>query len=556
MQNIGLSSFTHVSGSQDARLVVNNSTTKSTITTASEGFGGRVLSFLGRFPLFQGITAVRNHLENIKAENKATVAAFAEALANSYGQNTAEKIITNYNLDSGNIPLTERKIRTLLLPVAQTIQAKESFIRELEQNYGKNVAQQALTMSNFITAGSDKNDLKASIIVTENTTPPDYNTVEALAKNLQQATLASALTSLTRLEGLQKISGSELQSNFAQLSEGSGGLRTLQTLLTNLSNLSGIPGMADFQDTMKSIHVGNGPFSQWGTPGGSVEAWINQASDSDLALAAERIQGIAKDVLGLKGSLQAYQNGRHASIEPPKLNLARFGNISVNPETQVRLQDKTPMPANLVSAGGNPVAIACSYPKGTLSGIESHMRMIVEQKPSCLVVLTGDDQIQGRRLPDYFRQPGTVGNVNIEVEYGVHDRTPSGVEIDNYQLKISTGSDSHTIPVIHVQSWKDHQALQNASQLLELAKITIEASEPVYANMGTGGGLPMIHCFGGVGRTGTLITAMELIKNPSLSSAQIIEELRETRNTKMAEDKPQRQQLQQLEQMLSSGTRF
>lgn len=564
MQNIGLSSFTHVSGNQDARLVINNNNPNdTTVTTANEGFGGRVLSFLGQFPLFQGISAVRNHLENIKTENKAAVSAFAEALANSYGANTAERVISHYSLDSGDTPLTQRKIQTILLPAAQMIQAKESFVRDLEQKYGTNVAQQALTMSNFITAGSDKSNLKASIVVGDNTTPPDYNTVEALAKNLQQATLTSALTSLTRLEGLQKISGPELKANFTQLSEGSGGLRTLQTLLTNLSNLSGIPGMADFQETMKSIHVGNGPFSQWGTPGGTVEAWVKTASSNDLSLAAERIQGITKDTIGLKDKLQAYQNGRPISIEPPKLNLPRFGNIPVNPETQIRLQDKTPMPANLVSTGGSPVAIACSYPKGTLSGIESHMQMILEQRPSCLVVLTGDDQIQARKLPDYFRHSGVVGNVNIQVAPGAQERTPSGVEIDNYQLKISSGADSYTLPVIHVQSWQDHQALKSPTQLLELAQITLEtsgANEPVYENTGTSPSVPMIHCFGGVGRTGTLITAMELIKNPSLSSEQVIADLRDTRNGKMAEDKPQQQQLRQLEQMLGGGfgpsTRF
>ncbi|HHR6406473.1 TPA: type III secretion system effector BopA family protein [Providencia alcalifaciens] len=555
MQHISLSHFSQVSGSQDARLVISNTSNESTITTASEGFCGRILSFLGQFPLFKNISAVKTHIENIKTANQATVAVFAEALSNSYGANTADKVISAYNLSSGDTPLTQRKIQTILLPAAQMMQAKESFVHELEQKYGPNVAQQALTMSNFISAGSNKNNLKASIIVTEGTIPPDYNTVEALAKNIQQAALASALTSLTRIEELQKLSGQELQTKYSKLSEGSGALRTLQTLLTNLSNLSGIPGMEEFQNTLKSVLVGNSPFSQWGTTGGSVEAWVNSASHNDLSLAAERIQGITKDVMALKEKLLAYQSGRPVKIELPKLNLPRFGNIPVNPNTQIHLQDKTPMPANLMSTGGVPVAIACSYPKGTLSGIESHLRMILEQKPSCLVILTGDDQIRAKKLPDYFRQPGTVGSINIQVTQEAGVLTPSGVEIDNYHLKISSETDAYTLPVMHVQSWKDHQALQSTSQLLELAQITLETSnaiEPIYENTRATTSVPMVHCFGGVGRTGTLITAMELIKNPSLSSEKIITDLRETRNKKMVEDRPQQLQLRQLEHMLVS----
>ncbi|HHR6143341.1 TPA: protein-tyrosine phosphatase family protein [Providencia alcalifaciens] len=553
MPKIALSHFLQVSGHQDARLVINSTANESTITTASEGFVGRILSFLGKFPPFKNISSVKNHIESIKTENQASIVAFAEALSNSYGANTADKVISTYHLSSGDTPLTQRKIQTILLPAAQTMQAKEAFVRELEQKYGTNIAQQALTMNNFIAAGSDKNNLKASIIVTEET-QPDYHTVEALAKNLQQATLASALISLTRIEGLQKLSGLELKTKYSQLSEGSGALRTLQTLLTNLSNLSGIPGMADFQNTIKSVLVGNSPFSQWGTTRGSVEAWVNSASQSDLSLAAERIQGITKDVIALKEKLQAYQSGHPVQITPPKLNLPRFTNISVNPNTQICLQDKTPMPANIMSIGGTPVAIACSYPKGTLSSIESHLRMILEQKPSCLVVLTGDDQIQGKKLPDYFRQPDRIGSINTQITQGTNIQTPSGVEIDNYHLKLNSGPEAYSLPVIHVQNWKDHHALQNASQLLELSQITLKTAntiEPIYENTKPTS-VPMIHCFGGVGRTGTLITAMELLKNPSLSCEQIIADLRDCRNKKMVEDKPQQQQLRQLEHMLYS----
>ncbi|BBG61946.1 protein-tyrosine phosphatase family protein [Providencia rustigianii] len=553
MQKIGLSHFLQVSGHQDARLVISNTTNESTITTANEGFVGRILSFLGKFPPFKNISSVKNHIESIKTENQITIVAFAEALSNSYGVNTADKVISAYHLSSGDTPLTQRKIQTILLPAAQTMQAKEAFVQELVQKYGANIAQQALTMNNFIAAGSDKNNLKASIIVTEGT-QPDYNTVEALAKNLQQATLASSLISLTRIEGLQKLSGLELKTKYSQLSEGNGALRTLQTLLTNLSNLSSIPGMADFQHTIKSVFVGNSPFSQWGTTGGSVEAWVNSASQDDLSLAAERIQGITKDVIALKEKLQAYQSGHPVQIKPPKLNLPRFTNISVNPNTQICLQDKTPMPANIMSIGGTPVAIACSYPKGTLSGIESHLRMILEQKPSCLVVLTGDDQIQGKKLPDYFRQPSRIGSINTQVTQGASIQTPSGVDIDNYHLKLSSGPEAYSLPVIHVQSWKDHHTLQNVYQLLELAQITIETSntiEPIYENTKPTS-VPMIHCFGGVGRTGSLITAIELLKNPSLSCEQIIADLRDCRNKKMVEDKPQQRQLRQLEHMLCS----
>ncbi|CAG9435375.1 protein-tyrosine phosphatase family protein [Providencia alcalifaciens] len=555
MQNINLSNFTHISGSQNARLVVSNHTTEPTIVTASEGFSGRVLSFLGRFPLFQRINAVRTHIERTQIENKIAVTAFAEALANSYGTNASNKIIEHYNLNSGNIPLTQRKVQAILIPTAERIQAKEAFITALSQKYGVNIAHQALMLTNFITHNTDKNDLNAGIIVTTNASH-SHNAVDELAQNLQQAILTSTISSLNRLEGLQNISGKELRTNFSKLSEGNGGLRTLQTLLTNLDNLPNIPGMNRFQDIIKNIIVGNVPFSQWGTTGGSVEAWVKTASHNELTLAAERICAIVKEVLGLKDKLLAHQNGRSVNIEMPKLNLPRFNNIPVAAETQVILQDKTPMPANIVLTGGQPAAIACSYPKGSLSGMESHLRMILEQKPSCLVVLTGDDQINAKKLPDYFRQSGTIGAVTTQATQETSVITPSGVEIDKYTLNISSETDTHSLPVIHVQSWKDHQALRSPQQLLELAKVTIEAStsnEAIYENIETPVKVPMVHCFGGVGRTGTLITAMEMLKNPNTSHEQIIADLRNTRNPKMVEDRPQQQQLRQLEYMLTSG---
>ncbi|MEJ8675071.1 hypothetical protein [Chromobacterium amazonense] len=70
-----------------------------------------------------------------------------------------------------------------------------------------------------------------------------------------------------------------------------------------------------------------------------------------------------------------------------------------------------------------------------------------------------------------------------------------------------------------------------------------------YANVATPDALPMIHCRGGVGRTGTLIAAMELINPDSKASLQrIIADQRTTRNHRMAEDVGQREQLVELAQ--------
>lgn len=53
------------------------------------------------------------------------------------------------------------------------------------------------------------------------------------------------------------------------------------------------------------------------------------------------------------------------TMSGPTLGLARFpvSNVPINQQTQVKLNDGTPVPMNTLTFAGKPVALAGSYPK-------------------------------------------------------------------------------------------------------------------------------------------------------------------------------------------------
>lgn len=83
-------------------------------------------------------------------------------------------------------------------------------------------------------------------------------------------------------------------------------------------------------------------------------------------------------------------------LSGPTLGLARFAvsSIPINQQTQVKLNDGTPMPVNTLNFDGKAVALAGSYPKSTAAALEAHMKMLLEK-----VLMPGGVNV-GRADPD------------------------------------------------------------------------------------------------------------------------------------------------------------
>lgn len=243
-------------------------------------------------------------------------------------------------------------------------------------------------------------------------------------------------------------------------------------------------------------------------------------------------------------------------LSGPTLGLARFAasSIPINQQTQVKLNDGTPVPVNTLTFAGKPVALASSYPKSTPAALEAHMKTLLEKECSCLVVLTPEEQIQASQLPAYFRGIHTFGEVHTSSQK-VNSGNQEGT-IDRYNMQLSWGEKQYTLPVLHVKNWSDHQPLPSAAQLEYLADSVknIANQNGAPGRSTSDNHLPMIHCLGGVGRTGTMAAALVLKDNPHSNLEQVRSDFRDSRNNRMLEDASQFVQLKAMQAQLLTNT--
>lgn len=259
-------------------------------------------------------------------------------------------------------------------------------------------------------------------------------------------------------------------------------------------------------------------------------------------------------------ALLAQLDDRLAQQEQPdyarSVQHARFKGSSVPTAAATQVGQ---LPVNRVAIEARPVALAGQYPGDSPQALAAHLRMLVEQGCSSLLVLAGHDQVGEGKLPPYFKD-GTRDYDGVTIS----SKTPQGgrinldgLNVHRYELTITVpGQEPFTLPALHVTNWSDHGTVKDAAQLEALATLArdvdaegkaLRGESVLYANVETPEALPMIHCRGGVGRTGTLIAAMELIKPDSSASLErIVADERTTRNHRMAEDQGQRQQLVEL----------
>ncbi|EBP3214367.1 pathogenicity island 1 effector protein StpP [Salmonella enterica subsp. indica] len=533
LNNLTLSSFSKPGVPSDARLYIAKENTNKAYV-APEKFSSKVLTWLGKMPLFKNTEVVQKHTENTKIQDQKTLQVFIQALTEKYGETAVKDALLMSRINMSK-PLTQR----LAEQITECVKvADKGFINLINHKGNAGVMNSALVIKGGETQVIEQNgDVDAG---------------------MKQHLLDIALNGLKRtIPQLEEVDGNSLRENFKKMASGSG---TLRSLMTNLQNLNKIPEakpLNDYAETLTNIQVGVARFSQWGTSGGEVEKWIGKASSQELTQAAKKIHIIVNELKNIRTELENIKAGASMpqTMSGPTLGLARFpvSNVPINQQTQVKLNDGTPVPMNTLTFAGKPVALAGSYPKNTPEALEAHMKTLLEKECSCLVVLTAEEQIQARKLPAYFTGHHTFGEVHINSQK-VNSGNP-GADVDRYNMQLSWGEKQYTIPVLHVKNWPDHQPLPSVTQLENLVDSVKSINQNgAPARSSSDKHLPMIHCLGGVGRTGTMAAALVLKDNPHSNLEQIRADFRESRNNRMLEDASQFEQLKVMQAQLLKTT--
>ncbi|ECF6030248.1 SPI-1 type III secretion system effector GTPase-activating protein SptP [Salmonella enterica subsp. salamae] len=533
LNNLTLSSFLKPGMSSDARLYIAKENTNKAYV-APEKFSSKVLTWLGKMPLFENTEVVQKHTENIRVQDQKILQAFLQALTEKYGEKAVNDALLMFQINM-NKPLTQRLVEQITECVKT---ADEGFVNLVNNRGNIGIMNAALVIKGGETKVTEQNS--------------------DVGAEMKQHLLDVALNGLKRtIPQLEEVDGNSLRQNFQEMASGNGPLRSLMTNLHSLASIPEAKQLNDYVTTLKNIQVGAGRFLQWGTCGGEVERWVDKASTHELTQAVKKIHAIAKELKNVTTELENIKAGASMpqTLSGPTLGLARFAvsSIPINQQTQVKLNDGMPVPVNTLTFDGKPVALAGSYPKDTPDALEAHMKMLLEKECSCLVVLTPEEQMQASQLPAYFRGRHTFGEVHTNSQK-VSSASQGGA-IDQYNMQLSWGEKQYTIPVLHVKNWPDHQPLSSADQLEYLAD-SVKSSNQNGApgRSSSDKHLPMIHCLGGVGRTGTLAAALVLKDNPHRNLEQIRADFRDSRNNRMLEDASQFVQLKAMQAQLLMTT--
>ncbi|EBW4678032.1 SPI-1 type III secretion system effector GTPase-activating protein SptP [Salmonella enterica subsp. salamae] len=533
LNNLTLSSFLKPGVSSDARLYIAQENTNNAYV-APEKFSSKVLTWLGKMPLFENTEVVQKHTENIRVQDQKILQAFLQALTEKYGEKAVNDALLMFQINM-NKPLTQRLVEQITECVKT---ADEGFINLVNNRGNVGIMNAALVIKGGETKVTEKNS--------------------DVGAEMKQHLLDIALNGLKRtIPQLEEVDGNSLRQDFQEMASGNGPLRSLMTNLHNLASIPEAKQLNDYVTTLKNIQIGAGRFLQWGTCGGEVERWVDKASTHELTQAVKKIHAIAKELKNVTTELENIKAGATMpqTLSGPTLGLARFAvsSIPINQQTQVKLNDGMPVPVNTLTFDGKPVALAGSYPKDTPDALEAHMKMLLEKECSCLVVLTPEEQMQASQLPAYFKGRHTFGEVHTNSQK-VSSASQGGA-IDQYNMQLSWGEKQYTIPVLHVKNWPDHQPLPSADQLEYLAD-SVKSSNQNGApgRSSSDKHLPMIHCLGGVGRTGTLAAALVLKDNPHRNLEQIRADFRDSRNNRMLEDASQFVQLKAMQAQLLMTT--
>ncbi|CRY16808.1 tyrosine phosphatase [Yersinia enterocolitica] len=211
----------------------------------------------------------------------------------------------------------------------------------------------------------------------------------------------------------------------------------------------------------------------------------------------------------------------------------RYRDIKARISTQLNEN----LSANKISIAENHIANAGQYPKDEQIG--DHLKMLADNKTSCLVVLASNEDIAKSKFTDYFTTHSSYATSEL---VGKKYNLSSDVLADSYVLKTKDSKGKYIdIPVFHVTNWPDKKPIPS-SALIEMADLVTKSAKinnkinKISVNS-FDKGLPFVHCKAGVGRTGTFIAEYYMSNHPdnNVSLERIIEDMRTSRNNHMVQ---------------------
>lgn len=150
MNNLTLSSFSKVSVSNDARLYIAKENTDKAYV-APEKFSSKVLTWLGKMPLFKNTEVVQKHTENIRYRIK-ILQTFLHALTEKYGETAVNDALLMSRINM-NKPLTQR----LAVQITECVKAAdEGFINLIKSKDNVGVRNAALVIKGGDTKVAEK----------------------------------------------------------------------------------------------------------------------------------------------------------------------------------------------------------------------------------------------------------------------------------------------------------------------------------------------------------------------------------------------------------------
>jgi protein tyrosine phosphatase len=187
---------------------------------------------------------------------------------------------------------------------------------------------------------------------------------------------------------------------------------------------------------------------------------------------------------------------------------ARFAGIKPPLHTAVILSNNKPIHANHVVVGNRVLGIATQAP--TANTLHEFWQMVSEQKTQLIVNLTNAKDKTNRAIPDYlptdiYQHPDRQFSVESDEPLHVSfNDTPSIVK-ETYKVVDANGE--RPLVSLHFTEWPDHEVI-SVKELQDLVKQVQGSLDEFGANSS-----PIVHCTAGVGRSGTLLSALSLQKD-------------------------------------------
>lgn len=236
---------------------------------------------------------------------------------------------------------------------------------------------------------------------------------------------------------------------------------------------------------------------------------------------------LAKAILDPKS---AYYN-----TSPEMGGVSRFRNIRPPLETGIELSNKMPINANRIVIGGRVLGIATQAP--TANTLNEFWQMISEQKVQLIVDLTSDKDRAEKGIPDYrptnntYQHPDVQLSVtsneplydnlvtveplyeNIHTEEtsegaaAIYENINTGPSINKEAYKLADVDGERPLIALHYKKWPDHGVISVKELHTLVQQINQRLDELGHDCQ------PVIHCNAGVGRSGTILSALSLQKD-------------------------------------------